>query len=175
MLDSTLLLGSFMLCYYLWVLTQMQISQWDLHNCPFSPPSTSPAYSHCTWRIKCFMIRKTSLTLLSFTSNFHWIKGTSIGRSFLCFCLAHYVTAGQLANVLMASVPVGQNFLLINYYMTNCDFMIYKEYVFGHLGDQNIFLTYIWSSSTVPGSQFWKSLEFTKCWQWQVSLVMLMR
>lgn len=31
-----------------------------------------------------------------------------------------------------------------------CDIMLYMEYIFHHLDDQNVFLRYIWSKFSVP-------------------------
>ena len=42
----------------------------------------------------------------------------------------------------------------------HCNIVIYSKYTFGHSDDQNIFLIAMWSSSTVPGSQLSKPLEF---------------
>lgn len=58
---------------------------------------------------------------------------------------------------------------------SNCNFMIYKECVFGHSDDQIIFLKYFGSSSMVPGAQFLKNLEFPVVRARKVSFVMLLR
>ena len=43
-----------------------------------------------------------------------------------------------------------------------CHIVFYKKYIFDHSGDQNIFLIYIWSLSTVPGSQPPEPMDFPK-------------
>lgn len=45
----------------------------------------------------------------------------------------------------------------------DCNTVIYKKYIFGHLNDQNkLLIEYIWSLSTILGSQFPEFLEFPK-------------
>ena len=49
-----------------------------------------------------------------------------------------------------------------------CDIIIHRKYIFGYSGDQDIFLIYIWSSSTVLRSQLencWNflSIKGNKC------------
>ena len=48
----------------------------------------------------------------------------------------------------------------------DCDIMMYKKYIFAYSEGQDIFLIYILSSCTVPGSQLSKPLGFPKCWEW---------
>ena len=47
------------------------------------------------------------------------------------------------------------SFLLI------CNIVIYKGYILGHSDDQNSVLIYVWSLSTVSGSQVPKPLTFS--------------
>ena len=49
--------------------------------------------------------------------------------------------------------------------LPSCDTVIYKKYIFDYSDDQNIFLIYIWSSSTAHSSQKPRNLLSVKCEQ----------
>lgn len=52
--------------------------------------------------------------------------------------------------------------------------VIYKKFALGHSDDQSIFFIFIWSLSTVPGSQLPKPLEFPELEeQWEQLLLYL--
>lgn len=42
--------------------------------------------------------------------------------------------------------------------LAGCDVVICKKYIFGNSDNQNILLTFLWSSSTIPGSQILKDV-----------------
>ena len=78
-----------------------------------------------------------------------------------------------LADGLSTTGPPGESlsvFLLLSFvsslFILDCDIMMYKKYIFAYSEGQDIFLIYILSSSTVPGSQLSKPLGFPKCWEW---------
>ena len=56
---------------------------------------------------------------------------------------------------------------IIIYVKSNCNIVINKKYIYGLSDDQDIFLIYICSLSTVPGSQLLKPLKFPEKEQWE--------
>ena len=58
--------------------------------------------------------------------------------------------------------------------LSTYNIVIYKKFAFGPSDDQNIFLIFIWSLSTVPGSQLPKPVEFPELEeQWEHLLLYL--